>query len=168
MGSPCLPSGGYSQDQLPRPLGFRPDLMFSVSGSLISGTAKSRPRKHQIGAEWGRHASPWADTLRIHCHGLWHASGGLWGPQNGQKIFKNTDVHVFRVPRGGDPSPWASLLSRFGMHTAIAILLSPWRDAAMWLSFRTTAEQVQSVRWLKNGTRQTEVTERHPPRVNWD
>ena len=34
-------------------------------------------------AEWGRHASPWADTLRIHCHGLWHASGGA---QKKQKI----------------------------------------------------------------------------------
>ena len=57
--------------------------------------------------------------------------GAFRAPPNGHKSFKNNDFHVFRVLGGGTPSSWASLLSHFGMHTSIAILLSPLRDAAL-------------------------------------
>ena len=67
-----------------------------------AGTAKSRSRKHQTGAEWGRYSSVWADTHRIRRHGLWHASAGLWGPNNCDKniiIIKKNATKTGRPQR---------------------------------------------------------------------
>ena len=55
---------------------------------------------------------------------------GALGPPNGHKTAKNNDFHVFWVPGGCTPSPGHPYY-RFGMHTAITILLAPLRDAAV-------------------------------------
>ena len=99
---PMGPMGAYGGPWQPRaPSGAPEGCPWAVQPQ--GQTAKSGSRRHQIGAEWGRHAFPWADTLRIHCHGLWHASGGLRGALNGDKSIKNVDFHVFWVPGGGNP-----------------------------------------------------------------
>ena len=77
---------------------FRPDLIFRpgpLPGQIWA-------QKHQIGAEWGRHASVWADTLRIHGHSLWHASGALRGLQTAKNLL-NTLIFMFFGSLGFPP-----------------------------------------------------------------
>ena len=77
---------------------------------------------------------------------------------------------LFRA-RGVPPLPYC----RFGMHTAIAILLPPLRDAAMWLSFRPSMGAAFTASHVTHPTRcfwrlfgRPQARKRYPQRVKMD
>ena len=68
--------------------------------------------------------------------------------------------HFFQVPEGV-ALPRASLVSCFGMHTAIAILLPPLQDAAVRLPLRVPVALLLKLK-SASSLKTPEVYKRHP------